>query len=61
MTSLFDQFTQLKTTDIPKVREEILEEQSGKCGLCGDVITSVDGISLDYQHKRKSDPIGVDG
>lgn len=55
------ELTQLKSSDVSKVREEILNEQKGNCAICGCNIDSNSGASLDHQHKRKSDPIRPDG
>lgn len=52
---------QLKSKDILPTREKILDEQHGLCALCEEVITEDSGASLDHQHKRKADTIGVDG
>lgn len=52
---------QLKTNEIQITRETILQEQCGLCVLCECEITEETGYSLDHQHKRKSDEIGVDG
>lgn len=52
---------QLKAGDVPELREQILEDQNGCCGICGQKITEKSGVSLDHQHKRKIDPIGLDG
>ena len=52
---------QLNQRDIKEVRENILTEQYGKCAICGCTITEESGISLDHQHKRKSDTNGNDG
>jgi len=53
--------TQLKTKDIPKVRSELLENQNNCCAICGESITDKSGVSLDHQHKLKSDIPGPDG
>lgn len=52
---------QLKTTEVTTLREEILAEQDGCCAWCNDHITEETGVSLDHQHKKKSDPVGPDG
>lgn len=52
---------QLKSVDISEVRAEILKEQHGLCALCSNEINEDSGTSLDHQHKKKSDIIGVDG
>lgn len=52
---------QLKSGDISDVRAEILKEQHGLCALCNELITEDSGASLDHQHKKKSDLIGIDG
>ena len=52
----------LKSSDIPKIRSEILKEQNYTCPLCGKHITEQDRITLDHQHKqRKSDNNGENG
>lgn len=52
----------LKTSEIPKIRKQILEEQNFTCPLCGKHIEESDRITLDHQHKnKKSDPNGVNG
>ena len=52
----------LKNSEIPKIRKQILEEQNFTCPLCGKHIEETDRITLDHQHKiRKSDPNGIDG
>lgn len=56
------QYVQLKSSDIPALREQILfEHQEGKCAICNETITEKTGISLDHQHKKQSDEIGKDG
>jgi hypothetical protein len=52
---------QLKASEVTEVREEILAKQDGLCAWCGDEITEATGVSLDHQHKKKSDPCGPDG
>jgi hypothetical protein len=52
---------QLKSSEVKQLRTEILEEQNGCCALCKEPITETTGISLDHQHKKKSDPVGPDG
>ena len=43
---------QLKQSDIPKLREEILDEQGGICPLCNNPIP--EGCAcLDHEHKRR--------
>ena len=52
----------LKNSEIPKLRKQILEEQNFTCPLCGKHIEESDRITLDHQHKiRKTDPNGVNG
>ena len=47
----------LKNSEIPKLRKQILEEQNFTCPLCGKHIEESDRITLDHQHKiRKTDP-----
>jgi len=60
-TTETQEFKQLKSNEIQSTRDHILKEQNGVCALCNEVITQDSGASLDHQHKRKSDPIGVDG
>lgn len=55
------EYRQLKSNEVQITRETILQEQCGLCALCNEVITEDSGASLDHQHKRKSDEIGVDG
>lgn len=52
---------QMKSGDIPTIREEILSTQDGKCELCGEPITEETGYSLDHQHMLKRETIGEDG
>jgi len=52
---------QLKVSDILPIRNEILELQSGKCAICGDIISEKTGISADHQHKSSIETIGEDG
>jgi hypothetical protein len=54
-------FIYLKNKDVKEVRKSLLEDQNGKCKLCGNIITPETGVALDHQHKRKMDPIGLDG
>ena len=52
----------LKSSDIPKIRKELLEKQGFKCATCGKNISESDRITLDHQHKlKKSDENGIDG
>lgn len=52
----------LKSSDVPNIRREILKEQGYKCPLCGKTITESDRITLDHQHKnKKSDENGPNG
>ena len=56
------QLKQLKTKDIKPLRDKILQEQNQRCALCNKIIEPDDpGTSLDHQHKRKKEIIGVDG
>ena len=49
----------LKNSEIPKIRKQILEKQNFTCPLCGKHIEETDRITLDRQHKnKKSDPNG---
>ena len=52
---------QLKSKDKEHYRNQILKEQDGKCSICNQKITEETGISLDHQHKLKSETIGEDG
>lgn len=52
---------QLKSSEVTKLREEILEKQGGLCAWCGDEITEETGYSLDHQHKTSKEELGVDG
>jgi len=56
-----EELVQLKTCDIPTIRENLLKEQNGCCALCGIEISEVTGYSLDHQHMTKKETIGVDG
>lgn len=49
-----EDISQMKGTDTKFVRETILTQQGGKCKLCNEPITEETGISLDHQHKLKS-------
>ena len=52
----------LKSSDIPKIRKELLEKQGFKCAICGKNISESDRITLDHQHKlKKSDENGPNG
>ena len=52
-------YKQLKTSEIPKIRTELAQEQGNICPLCGKPL---ENPVLDHQHKlRKSQPIGEDG
>ena len=52
---------QLKSSEVVGLREEILQEQNGCCAWCNDPITEESGVSLDHQHKLKSEEPGPDG
>jgi hypothetical protein len=52
---------QLKAKDVPDLRTQILNEQNGRCAICGIQITNDTGISLDHQHKTSREVIGEDG
>lgn len=52
---------QLKSSDVQKVRDEILAEQNGKCAICSIEITEKTGIALDHQHKFQKEELGEDG
>jgi len=54
-------FTQLKAGDVAITRKDILHEQGGLCAICSCKITPDTGISLDHQHKRVADEVGIDG
>jgi hypothetical protein len=51
---------QLKASQLPELRAEILREQDGCCSICLKKIQEESG-SLDHQHKLKSKPSGPDG
>ena len=53
-------YKQLKQSDIKPLREKLYKEQNGICPLLKQKIDIKD-TSLDHQHKRLSDPIGLDG
>lgn len=54
-------FIQLKHSDVPKIREELLEGQEWKCRICGKDLRSEVQV-LDHQHKNnKQQPLGEDG
>lgn len=44
-----DEIKKLKSKDVPTVRRELLEAQSGNCALCG--LPIVDDPVLDHDHK----------
>ena len=48
-------YIQLKTSDIPKYRAEILKEQDFNCAICKSNIKDEKGVSLDHQHKTKKE------
>jgi hypothetical protein len=52
---------QLKASDVPTIRDELLKDQNNKCCLCGGEITEKSGVALDHQHMFKSETIGEDG
>ena len=52
---------QIKSSDISKLREQILKEQNGCCKLCKEPITEASGTSLDHQHMTSKETIGEDG
>ena len=53
---------ELKNSDIPEIRSEILKDQGYKCAICGKEISENDRITLDHQHKnKKSDENGING
>lgn len=49
----------LKNSEIPKIRKQILEEQNFTCPLCGKHIEETDRITLDHQHKNKNQILTV--
>jgi hypothetical protein len=55
------EYVYLKSKDIAEIRESLLLSQDGRCALCSCKITDKTGVSLDHQHKNKSDEIGEDG
>ena len=55
-------YIQLKTGDIPNYRTKIAKKQKGLCAICKTTLPKIGGgVSLDHQHKRKADPIGLNG
>lgn len=54
------QLKQLKHKDIKVLREQLYNEQNGICPILKQEF-SKDQFSLDHQHKRKNDPIGING
>lgn len=51
----------LKSSDIKKIKQKILEEQEYRCAICGKPLT-LEEACLDHQHKyRKTDVNGVNG
>jgi hypothetical protein len=54
-------FIEIKVKDIKNIRDGILLSQEGRCAICSKKITDNTGISLDHQHRKKSDVIGEDG
>lgn len=42
----------LKSSDIPKIRKELLEKQGFKCAICGRNITENDRITLDHHLEK---------
>lgn len=53
-------FIQLKYKDVKILKEELHKKQSNICPLLG-VEFDADEMVLDHKHKRKDDPIGIDG
>jgi len=56
-----NKFKQLKASEVPALRTEILKDQNGCCAVCNNKITQDTGYSLDHQHKLKSKQSGPDG
>jgi hypothetical protein len=55
-------YIQLRTVDIPVYRDKIIKDQNGLCAICKEILPiSGGGVSLDHQHKTKSEIIGVNG
>lgn len=54
-------YIQLTKNDIKTYRKRLREEQGDKCAICKDDLKGQTGVSLDHQHKRKCDPIGLNG
>lgn len=54
-------FREITQSEIPKLRDFLLEKQSGLCKLCQRQITSETGYSLDHQHCTKSEELGENG
>lgn len=52
---------QLQAKDVKPIREDILKSQGNVCRLCNEPITEQSGVSLDHQHKLKSEECGPDG
>lgn len=52
---------QLKSSEITLIREQILEDQNGRCAICDKEITEETGVALDHQHMTKKETIGEDG
>ena len=51
---------QLKQSEIKPLREKLYKEQDGICPILKQKI-NINDATLDHQHKRKGDPIGIDG
>ena len=49
----------VKTTEVPKIRQDLLEKQGYFCPLCGK---KIEDAVLDHQHRlRKAQTLGEDG
>ncbi len=52
---------EIKTVQIQQLRDDLLKEQGGRCGICGCLLDESSGISLDHQHMTKKETAGKDG
>jgi hypothetical protein len=53
---------QLRSKDISVYRDLIIKDQKGLCAICNELLPlEGGGVSLDHQHKTKSETIGVEG
>jgi len=44
---------QLKSSEVTALREQILEEQNGRCAICNEEITDKTGVSQEEIDKAK--------